>query len=145
MNMSTDRKPTTLFWIVTVVAVIWNAIGVMTYFMQVYMSEEAMAALPEAQQALYSVQPAWVTGAFAIAVFAGLAGSIALAWRSGLATAILVVSLVAVVCQFFYALVLSDMLAVMGPGSAVLPVVIVVIAAALVWFSAQAKSKGWIS
>lgn len=108
------------------------------------MSEETKAVLPEAQQALYATQPAWVTGAFAIAVFTGLAGSIALAWRKGLATPIFALSLVAVVVQLSYVLVLSNVLEVMGPNGAVLPLAIVVIAAALIWFSARAKAKVWI-
>jgi hypothetical protein len=111
--------------------------------MEVTMSEEALAALPEGQQALYAARPAWVTGAFAIAVFAGLAGSILLAMRKSLATPVFMLSLVAVIGQMAYAFLLSNTLEVMGPGSAILPSVIIVIAAALVWFSTRAKVKGW--
>jgi hypothetical protein len=143
MSNSTNHKLPTHFWIVAIAAVIWNVLGVIAYIMEVTMSEEAMAALPEARQALYAAQPAWVTGAFAIAVFAGLLGSIALALRKSLATPIFVVSLVAVVVQMFYAFVLSNMLDVMGASSAIMPSVIIVIAAALVWFSTRARAKGW--
>jgi hypothetical protein len=133
----------TLFWVVATVAVVWNLLGVMSYVMEVTMSEEALAALPEGQQALYAAQPAWVTGAFAIAVFAGLAGSILLAMRKSLAIPVFMLSLVAVIGQMVYAFLLSNTLEVMGPGSAILPSAIIVIAAALVWFSTRAKVKGW--
>jgi len=108
------------------------------------MSEEAMTAVPEAQQALYAAQPAWVTGTFAIAVFAGLGGSAALGLRKGLAASIDTVSLVAVIAQMFYLLALSNTLAVTGITSAILPSLVTVIAAALVWFSMLAKAKRWI-
>ena len=144
MTINADFKLPTLFWIVAIAAVIWNLLGVMAYVMQVTMSDEALAALPQAQQALYAAQPAWVTGAFAIAVFAGLGGSIALALRKGLATPILAVSLVAAALQMFYFFAMSNTLAVMGAASAIMPSLVIIIGVALVWFSTRAKGKGWI-
>ena len=143
MNNETSTKLPRPFWIVTIVAIVWNALGVMAYFMEVTMSPETMAALPVAQQALYAAQPAWVTGAFAIAVFGGLAGSIALAMRRSVAILIFVVSLAAVTAQMFYLFALSDTLSVMGPASAIMPALIIVIAAALVWFSVHASGRSW--
>ena len=143
MNNNSNTKLPALFRTVAIAAVIWNVLGVVAYFMEMTMSEEAMAALPEAQQALYAARPTWVTGAFAIAVFAGLGGSIALALRKGIATTIFFVSLVAVIVQMIYAIILSNMLDVMGASSALMPSVIIVIAAALLWFSTRARTKGW--
>ena len=144
MSNNSVRKLPALFWTVAIAAVIWNLLGVMAYVMEVMMSEEAMAALPETKQALYAARPAWVTGAFAIAVFAGLGGSIALALRKGLATSIYAVSLAAVIVQMFYLFAISNTVSVMGPASVVMPSLIIVIAAAMVWFSNRANSKGWI-
>ncbi len=144
MNKTNNPKAPKLFWIVSIVAVIWNLLGVMAFVMQVTMSEEAMAALSEAEQALYAAQPAWVTGAFAIAVFAGLGGSIALALRKAIAVAVFAVSLLAVIAQMSYLFALSDTLKVTGAGGAVLPLLILVIAAALLWFSLRARGNGWI-
>ncbi len=143
MNDYSINEPPVMFRVVAVAAVIWNVLGVLAFVMNVAISAEAMAAMPEAQQAHYAAQPAWVTGAFAIAVFAGLGGSIALALRKGIATAIFIVSLVAVIAQMFYAFAMSNMLSVMGGSSAVMPSLIIIIAAALVWFSTRSKAKGW--
>jgi hypothetical protein len=145
MNNNINKKLPTSFWIVVAAAVVWSLFGVMAYFTEVTMSEEVKAALPDAQQALYAAQPAWVTGAFAIAVFAGLIGSLLLAVRKCAATAVFVVSLIAVVAQMSYAFFFSDMLAVMGPSSAILPVAIIIIGAALIGYSAGATRKGWIN
>ncbi len=143
MNDYSINEPPVMFRVVAVAAVIWNVLGVLAFVMNVAISAEAMAAMPEAQQALYAAQPAWVTGAFAIAVFAGTGGSIALALRKGIATAFFVVSLAAVIAQTFYAFAMSNMLSVMGASSAVMPSLIIIIAAALVWFSTRSKAKGW--
>ena len=144
MSNDTVRKLPALFWSVAIAAMIWNLLGVMAYVMEVMMSEEAMAALAETQQALYAARPAWVTGAFAIAVFAGLGGSIALALRKSLATPIYAVSLAAVIVQMFYLFAMLNTVSVMGAASVVMPSLIIVIAAAMVWFSSRANSNGWI-
>lgn len=144
MNNDAKQKLPRLFWSIAIAALIWNLLGVLAYVMEVTMSAESMAALPLDQQALYAEQPAWVTGAFAIAVFAGLLGSIALVLRKGIAIPVLSVSLLAVIAQMYYLFAMSDMLRVMGTTSAIMPTAIVVIAAALLWFSSSAKSKGWI-
>ena len=145
MGDSTNGKVPALFRIVAIAAVVWNILGVMAYYMDVTMSAEAIAALPEAQQALYAARPAWVTGAFAVAVFAGLAGSILLALRKNLAVTIFVISLAAVITQMSYVFAFSNSIDVMGAGSAAMPALITAIAAALVWFSMHAKNKGWTS
>lgn len=144
MNGTNSQALPRLFWIVASFAIIWNLVGVTTYVMDVTTSEDSLATLPVEQQALYAARPAWVAGAFAIAVFAGLIGSIALAMRKSLATPIFILSLVAVVVQLFYTFVLSNWFGVMGYAGAVLPSGIFVIATALVWFSKRAEARGWI-
>ena len=142
--MATSLKLPTWFWIVAIAAILWNVLGVSAYIMEVTMSEEALAALPDAERALYERSPAWVTGAFAVAVFAGLIGSITLALRKEIATPILVTSLVAVILQMGYQFGVADIQAVMGASSMVMPAVIVVIAVLLVWLSVHAKNRGWM-
>jgi len=55
------------FWAVGTVALIWNVMGVMNFFMQ--MNPDALAAMSESQRATVASRPPWATGAFAIAVF----------------------------------------------------------------------------
>jgi hypothetical protein len=145
MNASTSAKPPTWFRAIVIAAIVWNLLGVAAYIMDVTRSEEALAGLPEAQRALYSSIPAWATGAYAIAVFAGLGGSVLLALRKALAAPVFGLSLAAVAVQMLHAFVLSDSLAVLGPASAIMPAVVTVIAAALIWFSLDARRRGWLA
>jgi hypothetical protein len=133
------------FWLLAGAAILWNILGVAAYLMDVTASEEALAALPDAERALYAGEPSWATGAYAIAVFAGLAGSILLALGKSVAVPVLVLSLAAVLVQMFYTFAMSDALAVLGASSAILPAAIIVIGAALVWFSLYAKGRRWLS
>lgn len=143
--MSDSSSPPRSFWIISVLALVWNLIGILTYLMSVTMSEEALAALPEAERALYSDIPAWVTAAYAIAVFGGTLGCVALLLRKAWAVPVLVGSLIAILVQMFHALALSELIVVRGAGAAVLPLLIVAIAVYLVWFARSARARGWIA
>jgi len=79
--MTTTTKPATWFWIVSVLALLWNAMGDMAYIAQVTMSADALQALPEKERALYESLPTWATAAFAIAVWGSTLGCILLLLR----------------------------------------------------------------
>lgn len=136
--------PSRGFWIIASIALVWNLIGIGTYLVSVTLSDAALAAMPEAERALYTDIPVWVTSAYAIAVFGGTLGCVALLMRKAWAVPVLVVSLVAIVVQMGHALLGTALLEVRGASAAVLPLLIVAIAAYLVWFSMSAKRTGWL-
>ncbi|MCG7502298.1 hypothetical protein MHM83_10480 [Tenacibaculum sp. Mcav3-52] len=143
--MTDSNKPTTLFWIIGVAALVWNGLGVMSYIGQAYMTDEVRAALPEAERALYENIPTWVTAAFAIAVFGGLIGSAFLLMRKKLARPMFLLSLIAIVVQMSYNLFMSRAAEVYGPGSIVMPIMVIVIGVFLLMYSKKTIAKGWLS
>ena len=96
MSADSTNKPPVWFWVVSVLALIWNIIGVMSYLAQAYTSVEDLEKMTQAQRELFESQPAWVTGAFAIAVFGGTLGCIALLLRKKWAKPILIISLLGI-------------------------------------------------
>lgn len=133
------------FWILATLALLWNLIGVAAYLMEVTMSPEALAELPEAQSNLREATPAWVTGCYAIAVFAGTLGSIALLIRKTWAVPLFGISLAAVILQMGYVFGGMNAAAVLGASATILPIVIVLLGAAFLWFSMGAKKRGWLA
>ncbi|MDG1040937.1 MAG: hypothetical protein P8H13_08800 [Polaribacter sp.] len=80
--IKSTNKPKALFWIIAVIALLWNAMGVAAYLFQAYITDEMIAQLPEEQQAEFLVvHPSWYTGLFALAVFGGVLGCILLLAR----------------------------------------------------------------
>lgn len=148
MNTATAASPATpvpaWFRIVAILALLWNLLGVAAFVMDASMSADTIAAMPEAQQQLYAVRPAWVLAAYAIAVFAGALGSLMLVMRRKLAPPLLVLSLLAVLVQMAYVFFLSDTLAVMGDAAMAMPLLIIAIAVALVWLARTAAARGWL-
>ena len=68
------RKLSNLFWGISSIALVWNLMGVFNYLDQAFMTTKILEKLPKEQQILYQDVPAWVTTAFAIAVFSETLG-----------------------------------------------------------------------
>ena len=139
------NKPARGFWIVSVLALVWNLIGVASYLMTTTMGPDTLNAMSEAERSLYTDVPPWATAAFAIAVFGGLLGCVALLLRKAWAVPVFVISLVAILVQMGHAFFMSAMLEVRGTGATILPTLIIVVAVYLVWFSRSARSRGWLN
>lgn len=139
-----SERPPRSFWIISAVALAWNLIGVLTYLTSVTLSPEALESMSDPERALYTDIPAWATSAYAIGVFGGTLGSLALLLRRSWAVPLLVLSLLGILVQMAHAFFMTNVLEVQGAGAVVLPLVIIVVAAFLVRYARTAKSRGWI-
>lgn len=133
------------FVILAIVMVVWNLMGLMAFFMQIAMTVEQIAALPVKEQALYQDIPLWVNIAFACAVFAGVLGCIALAFKKTIALPILLISLLGALTQMAHSFFIANAFDVYGPSGTVMPTMVIVIALYLVWLANNAKAKGWLA
>lgn len=140
MNDLSTNKPPVWFWIVSVVALIWNLMGVMVYLGSVFITDEMIATYPEEQQAQFLIEhPAWYTAAFALAVFCGALGCLSLLLRKKWAYMLLILSMLAVLIQHTYIFVNSYQMEL------VMPIMIIVVSIFLVWFSKNSITKGWLN
>jgi hypothetical protein len=142
MDEVAATRPPTWFWAVAVLGLLWELFGVFEYLTHV-------GALPapemsEAQRSLMASSPTWVTALFAIAVFAGAIGALALVLRKRWARPLLLLSLVAVILQFAGWLLMTEAIAVIGPTVFVMPAIIVAVAILLVWVANTALRRGWL-
>lgn len=146
MNDETKIKPTVWFWVLSVLGLLWNIMGVLAYLMDAYMKDEAMATFSEAQKAIFINQPAWITAAYALAVFGGTLGCIALLIRKKWAKPLFLISLIAIVARTSYYFFMTDATEVFDivQGS-ILPIAVIIIAALLYIFSKIAAERRWIT
>lgn len=143
MSDSMKHKAPGWFMFVAVVALIWNLLGVVAFMVQVTMTPEVLAQLPQNQQDLYTTSPTWVTVAFAVAVNFGVLGCLLLVLRKNLAGLFLQISLAAVLVQCFYNFFIAKILDVYGNAAMILPIVTILIAVYLVSLAAKAKRLHW--
>lgn len=129
------------FWVIGIVALIWNAMGVMNFFMQ--MDADILATYPESHRALIESQPVWSTGGFVLSVFGGAFGCILLLIRKSAATYLFIASLLGTIAVMAHTL--SSGINFSAFDIVLTIVMPLVVAAFLVWYSKQAERKGWIS
>lgn len=130
------------FWIVVLFALLFEASGCFLYWIQVSADP---ATMPVDQRSIREATPAWITAAYAIAVWVGLAAAVLLALRRRHAIALFFVSLIAVIVQFGGIFLIPDLRQMLPPDAYAGPIVIAVIAYGLWHFSRIASARGWIA
>lgn len=143
MNKVLNARPPSWFWLVAVLLLAWNAMGVFMYISSVTITADQLASLPPERQQLLAAMPSWAVGAFAIAVFAGLLGAIALVMRRGWARLMFIVSLLAVIVNDIWA-ISAGALPQMTVAELAIDTVVIVIAAFSIWFTGQGIARGWL-
>jgi hypothetical protein len=128
------------FWVIAVLALIWNLMGVINYVMQ--MNPDMLATMPQHVQDMVEYRPSWATGAFAIAVFGGALGSLLLLLKKRIAQPVFIVSLLGTIVAVLYGVlvtvdftpftILLTMLAPIG------------VAVFMIWYTRKSKARGWI-
>jgi hypothetical protein len=133
------------FRIIAGIALVWNLLGVGAFLAQMAVTDEVIMQLPDAERLLYETMPAWATAAFAVAVFGGALGCLLLLLKKAWATPVLILSLIGIIVQMYHSLAIANSVEVYGPGSAVMPAIVVIVGVFLVWYARHASAKGWIS
>lgn len=145
MSKNPTTKPPVWFWIVSVLALLWNLMGVMNYLGSAFMKEAIKAEMTPEQVNLMESTPAWVTAAFAIAVWFGAAGCIGLLLRKKWAKSALGMSLIGVLVQTGYGFFMTNATEVYSQTEAVIiPLMVIVIAIFLIFFARLSERKLWI-
>ena len=96
------------FYVIASIALIWNLIGVFQYLGMAYMSTETFNSLDESMQSYISNEPAWVTAAFALAVFSASIASVGLLLRKAWSHPVFVFSAVCVIAQNIYSFFIQN-------------------------------------
>ncbi len=131
-------------WLVGVVSLLWNGFGCFD-FVQSYTRGEAYyrsMGMTDDQIALMATYPDWMWLVWFVGVFGGLAGAVLLLLRNRLAGWAWLASLVGATVSLIYCGLISDMVQTLGVGMIVMPVVIVIIAAFLVWYAWTMGKRG---
>ncbi|MCF2874215.1 MULTISPECIES: hypothetical protein [unclassified Tenacibaculum] len=144
--MTNSNKPQKRFWVIAVISLLWNGMGVNQYLQQAYNTDAFKAMYPD-EKVMEMVQntPSWAMTAFALAVFGGFIGSIFLLLRRKLAKPMFLISLVAIVIQMFYNLFMSGAMEVYGPGAVIMPIMVIGFALFILWYTKRSEAKGILS
>lgn len=130
-------------WIksVLITALLWNMLGIFALTMQLLLTPEMISKLPQEQQLAYKQQPLWATLAFAVAVFGGALGCLLLLFKKSLAIFTLIASLAAILVQQYYNFLIINSISLFGISAIFMPIIVIIIAIALVYLSFYLKQQ----
>jgi len=132
-----------LLWIVGFLGLLWNAFGCYDYLMTETGNAAYLAKATADQLAYMNSLPSWLTAFWALGVWGGLLGSILLLMRSRYAVSAYGLSFVGAIVSMGYQMFVVKMPASMTAGAmAIMPWIILIVAAFLLWYSWSEEKKG---
>jgi hypothetical protein len=129
------------FPVAAIAALLFEAFGAYQYLVQVMTDPNSLTI---DQRDLLLAMPEWMTAAFGLAVWVGLAGALLLLVRRRVAAPLLLVSLLAAVVQFGALLVVPALRNLVGSDDLLVPFVILVVCYAIWHLAWQARRWGWL-
>ena len=132
-----SNKPSIAFWIIGVLALLWNIMGVSAYLFQAFATEEMIAQMPPEKQAEMMIEhPAWLTALFALAVFGGFLGCVFFLAKKKVAYYFFILSGICATIQQLYIIMDIDLKMI------IMPIMIIVVCIFLIWFSRKCTDDG---
>ncbi|GAB5399586.1 MAG: hypothetical protein Aureis2KO_11710 [Aureisphaera sp.] len=143
--MTTTNKPSAAYWVIAVIALLWNLMGLFQFAVSNFMEDTMVDSYTPEQLELVNNLPSWYNIVFGVAVIGGVLGCIFLLIRKKLAVTLFLLSMIAVVIQMGYWIFATDVMDVMGVGSVIMPILVIIVAIFLYMYSKSAVKKGWLS
>ena len=135
------RPVASWFMVAAVAARLFMALGCVSYVMHVFADPSTM---PLDQRAAYAAEPAWITGAYAVAVWVGLAGVILLVLRRRLAEPALLLSLLATLVWLAGLVLVRDLRENMSANDLLVAIVVTALTWTIYWFARHSRMRGWL-
>jgi hypothetical protein len=137
-----DGRPvSSSFTIAAVASLLFMGLGCISYLMHVFADP---ATMPLDQRAAYQAEPAWVTGAYAIAVWVGLIGALLLVLRRKAAEWLLLVSLIAVLVWLAGLVLVTPLRESMSANDLLVAIVVTALTWTVYWFGRHSRQRAWL-
>jgi len=135
------------FWIVAVLALLWNLMGAFAFVTDLMATPAVLAETYTAEQIKFlDTYPSWTKIFYGIATIGGLLASIGLLMRKRWALGFFCVSLLGVLIQQGHSIFMTNAREVFGDATALhFPIGIIVIAIILIFFTKSSISKGYVA
>ncbi len=144
MNNETAKVLHWSFWLISVVALLWNLGGTINYLMQT--NPEFVATLPETHRAIIEGRSGWATAGFAIGVFGGALGGVLLLFRKSTAFYVFVASLLGIIVTVIHTINVATSKISFSPAEIFVMILSpLIVAVFLTWYTKRAMGKSWIS
>lgn len=130
------------FTVAAIASLLFMGLGCISYLMHVFANP---AAMPLDQRAAFDAEPAWVTGAYAVAVWGGLAGAILLLLRKKAGEWLLLLSVAAVLVWLTGLVLVTPLRENMSANDLLVAMVVAALTWTIYWFARHSRQRGWLS
>ncbi len=138
-------KPSWLFWIVAVAILLWNAFGVFDFWMTSTGNEEYLKDFDPEMIEWIAGFPLWRKAMWAIGVFAGVLGALALIARRRVAVALLISNFALMALGFAgHDILLANGARMYGELGLIVSALLVIVAAAQWLYADRAAKNGYL-
>lgn len=143
--MTRLTKATALFWIVAIIALIWNLMGLTAFLMDTFAPELSQVGFTAEQIEMASSAPFWTKIAYGTATITGFLAAVMLIAKKKLAIVLFLISLIASIFHSGHIIVGMDGMNVFGLWMGLaFPLLIIVLDLFFWWYSKYALQKNWI-
>ncbi|HUG46722.1 MAG TPA: hypothetical protein VMK31_09480 [Sphingomicrobium sp.] len=137
-----SRRPLAAwYWVAATASLLIMAVGCAYYLFWVTSDP---TSLPIDQRAAIAAEPLWVTSAFAVAVWTGLAGSALLLVRRKIAQPLLLVSVIAVAAWLAGLLAVAELRRLISANDIAVAIGFAAIVWTIFWFARHSSQRGWL-
>ena len=131
-------------WI-AILFLLWNLIGAFAFVSQAMVDPAALTRTDPYMAHQFATMPLWAWAIYAVAILGSVAASTALAMGRAIAIPLYWLSLAALVAQVARGFLITDLLAVEGPGAAGIPALVALIAIGEIAFATRLRRMGLLS
>jgi hypothetical protein len=141
--MAYSTQPKAWFWVLAIVFLIWNLMGVGALSSELFATEMITELMTEEQLELYNSRPSWYIYNYGIAVLAGVFACVALLLKRKIATLLALISLFTVLISTGYNLS-TGAWDIVSTGDKIFFIAIPLFAVLLWLFARAVDKKGWL-
>jgi len=139
----THAKTPVWFWILSVIGLLWFAMGAFDYSATQYRFDFYIAEYTEEQLAYFYGFPAWYVAIWAISVWGAVAGAVLLLMRKKASSLMFLISLISFIIAAIYSYGFTNAMEMMGGiGTVIFSAVIFLSILGYFWLARSASASG---
>ncbi len=96
------------------------------------------------QRSAYLAEPVWVTAAYAVAVWVGLAGTVLLVMKRKLAEWLLLIALIAVLVWLAGLIIVAPLRESMSANDLLVAIIVTALTWTIYWFARHSRQREWL-
>lgn len=127
-------------WVISIIALLWNALGAFDYLMTQTKNETYMGMFTPEQLEFFYNLPSWSVVLWAIAVWGSVIACILLLFRKAAAVWFFLISLICVITNTIYLYGFADGMKVMGDSFSLIFSAFIILVAAFLYFYSKKMS-----